>query len=87
MNNFKTFFFAILVALLLTACSDELAGQARQAANQITEAAKKMASQKIDEAKNQTIEQINKVGKEPVAPKEGEEKDKSISAEKSKSDS
>lgn len=87
MNAFKVTLTVLLGSLLLTACSEELSSKAKQAASQISDEAKKAATQKIDEVKNQTIEQIKQVGKEPTSPKASEEREKSATADKVKSDS
>lgn len=87
MNAFKVSLSVLLASLLLTACGEELASQAKQAASRISDEAKKAATQKIDEVKKQTIEQIQQVGKVPTSSKEAEVKEKSDSADKGKSDS
>ena len=48
----------ISFTLLLTGCGEQLASEARKAADQIAAEATKTASKKIDELKNNSIDQL-----------------------------
>ena len=60
-----------LVVLGVSGCGDDLAAQAKKAAEEVASEAKKTAAKKIDDAKNETVDQLKQLRVGAEGEKEG----------------